>query len=59
MEQDKIIMNDLSISVFNVVDHLDNEEVIKEYIIATLEDGDAAEVVAAVKEVAKAMGGKP
>ena len=43
-------------SKFNVADYLDNSEVIAEYLNAALEDGDDAEIIAAIRNIAKAIG---
>ena len=46
----------MKISKFNVAEHLDNEEVIAEYLAAALEDFDMDIFLAALNEVAKAQG---
>ena len=46
----------MKISKFNVADHLDNEEVIAEYLAAAMEDFDLDIFLAALQEVAKARG---
>ena len=46
----------MRISKFNVSEHLDNEEVIAEYLAAAMEDFDMDIFLAALSEVAKARG---
>ena len=46
----------MKISKFNVSEHLDNEEVIAEYLAAAMEDFDMDIFLAALSEVAKARG---
>jgi len=46
----------MKISKFNVAEHLDNEEVIAEYLAAAMEDFDMDIFLAALSEVAKARG---
>ena len=46
----------MKISKFNVAEHLDNEEVIAEYLAAAMEDFDMDIFLAALNEVAKARG---
>jgi probable addiction module antidote protein len=41
---------------FDIADHLDNEEVIAEYLTVALEDPDPAMFLAAVRNVARARG---
>jgi probable addiction module antidote protein len=43
-------------SKFNVAEHLDNEEVLAEYLTAAMEDFDMDIFLAALNEVAKARG---
>jgi probable addiction module antidote protein len=43
-------------SRFDISEHLDNEEVIAEYINAALEEGDDDLLLAAISDVAKARG---
>lgn len=46
----------IKISKFDVAEHLDNEEVISEYLAAALEDPDPNVFLAALRDVAKARG---
>ena len=46
----------MKISRFSVAEHLDNEEVIAEYLAAAMEDFDMEIFLAALNEVAKARG---
>ena len=46
----------MKISKFNVAEHLDNEEVIAEYLAAAMEDFDMDIFLAALNEVARARG---
>jgi probable addiction module antidote protein len=46
----------VKISKFDVVEHLDNEEVIAEYLAAALEESDPDVFLAALADVAKARG---
>lgn len=46
----------IKISKFDVAEHLDNEEVIAEYLAAALEDPDPDVFLAALRDVAKARG---
>jgi probable addiction module antidote protein len=46
----------IKISKFDVAEHLDNEEVIAEYLAAALEDPDTDVFLAALADVAKARG---
>ena len=41
---------------FDIADYLDNKEVIAEYLNTALEEGDSADLVEAMGNVAKAMG---
>lgn len=46
----------IKISKFDVTEHLDNEEVIAEYLAAALEDPDPDVFIAALADIAKARG---
>ena len=46
----------MKITKFDVTDHLDNEEVIAEYLAAAMEDPDPNVFLAALGDVAKARG---
>ncbi len=46
----------IKISKFDVAEHLDNEEVIAEYLAAALEDPNPDVFIAALADVAKARG---
>jgi len=46
----------MKITRFDVTDHLDNEEVIAEYLAAAMEDSDPNVFLAALADVAKARG---
>lgn len=46
----------IKVSKFEVAEHLDNEEVIAEYLAAALEDPDPDVFMAALSDVAKARG---
>jgi probable addiction module antidote protein len=46
----------MKITRFDVTDHLDNEEVIAEYLAAAMEDPDPNVFLAALGDVAKARG---
>lgn len=46
----------IKISKFDVTEHLDNEEVIAEYLAAALEDPNPDVFIAALADVAKARG---
>jgi probable addiction module antidote protein len=46
----------MKISKFDVTEHLDNEEVIAEYLAAAMEDDDPNIFLAALSDVAKARG---
>lgn len=46
----------IKISTFDVTEHLDNEEVIAEYLAAALEDSNPDVFIAALADVAKARG---
>lgn len=46
----------MKITKFDVTDHLDNEEVIAEYLAAALEDSNPDVFLAALADVAKARG---
>lgn len=46
----------VKISRFDVSEHLDTEEIITAYLNATLEEGDADRLMAAIADVAKARG---
>ena len=43
-------------SKFDIADYLDSNEMIAEYLNAVLEEGDDADVVAAIGHIAKAIG---
>ena len=43
-------------SKFDIADYLDSKEMIVEYLNAVLEEGDDAEIVAAIGHIAKAIG---
>ena len=43
-------------SKFEISDYLDNNEMIAEYLNTVLEDGDDAEIIAAIRHIAKAIG---
>lgn len=49
-------MEKIKIKVFDVAEHLDSDEMIAEYLAATLEDGSADEFIAALSDVARARG---
>jgi probable addiction module antidote protein len=46
----------MKITKFDVTEHLDNEEVIAEYLAAAMEDADPNVFLAALADVAKARG---
>ncbi len=46
----------MKITRFDVTEHLDNEEVIAEYLAAAMEDADSNVFLAALADVAKARG---
>ena len=46
----------MKITKFDVTEHLDNEEVIAEYLAAAMEDSDPNVFLAALADVAKARG---
>ncbi len=41
---------------FDIADYLDNEEMIAAYLNTVLEEGDSADLVAAIGHIAKAIG---
>lgn len=41
---------------FDITDYIDNEEMIAAYLNTVLEDGDSADLVAAIGHIAKAIG---
>jgi probable addiction module antidote protein len=43
-------------SKFEIADYLDNHEMIAEYLNTVLEEGNEAEIVTAIGQVAKAIG---
>ena len=43
-------------SKFDIADYLDSNEMIAEYLNAVLEEGDDADIVAAIGHIAKAIG---
>jgi len=43
-------------SRFDITDYLDNKEMIAEYLIAVLEDGDNSDVITAIGHIAKSIG---
>lgn len=43
-------------SKFDIADYLDSNEMIAEYLNAALEDGNDADIIAALRNVAKAIG---
>jgi probable addiction module antidote protein len=43
-------------SKFDIADYLDDDEMIKEYLSAVLEDGNSNEIITALGHVAKAIG---
>lgn len=43
-------------SKFDIADYLDSNEMIAEYLNAALEDGNEADIIAALRNVAKAIG---
>ena len=45
-------------SKFDIADYLDNNEMIAEYLNAVLEEGDDAEIVTAIGQIAKAIGSR-
>jgi len=45
-----------NVAPFDIADHLDNEEVIAEYLTVAIEDPDPAMFLAAVRNVARARG---
>ncbi|MCB0819454.1 MAG: putative addiction module antidote protein [Bacteroidetes bacterium] len=46
----------MNTSKFEIADYLDSKEMIAEYLNAVLEDGNESEIVAAIGNVAKAIG---
>jgi probable addiction module antidote protein len=42
---------------FDIVDYLDSNEMIAEYLNTVLEKGDNSDVIAAIGHIAKAIGG--
>jgi probable addiction module antidote protein len=46
----------MKITKFDVTEHLDNEEVVAEYLAAAMEDSDSSVFLAALADVAKARG---
>jgi probable addiction module antidote protein len=53
---DPAAMDQLGVKRFDVVDYLDSEEVISEYLTAVLEEGDSDELLRALGHIAKARG---
>lgn len=49
-------MEKIKTKLFDVAEHLDSQEMVAEYLAATLEDGDADEFIAALSDVARARG---
>lgn len=52
----KEAINKYGIKPFDIVEHLDNEAVIAEYLSAILADGDQDELLEAIGQVARARG---
>jgi len=50
------INRDMETSRFDITDYLDNKEMIAEYLIAVLEDGDNSDVITAIGHIAKSIG---
>ena len=46
----------MDISIFDIADYLDSNEMIAEYLNVVLEEGDDSEIVVAIGNIAKAIG---
>src|SRR5690625_5227836 len=47
---------EMNLSKFDVSDYLDSNEMIADYLNAVLEEGESADVIAAIGHIAKAIG---
>ena len=45
-------------SKFDIADYLDSNEMVAEYLNAALEEGSETEIITAIRNVAKAIGGQ-
>lgn len=46
----------MSTSKFDIADYLEDDEMIREYLNAVLEEGDSSDIVTALGHIAKAIG---